>query len=103
MVAVTLTAQRYIHVADRLEGRMGGVLKDKQVRIGGIGAIVAFLACMTPMILVPMALIGVGAWFDPLDTYLLVPGMVLFFAVLLHGIYRHWKRGDTAEEPHSAS
>jgi uncharacterized membrane protein YeiB len=80
---------------------MEGLFKDKQVRVGGLGAILAFLGCMTPMILVPMAFIGIGAWFTPLNKFVIVPLIVVFSVIMSHGFYRHFRRGpsDSESEP----
>ena len=61
--------------------------RDWWLAIGIIGAAFACLACLTPIVVLALGAIGLGAWTGRLDA-VLVP-LLLGFIVLV--AYRYWR------------
>ena len=58
------------------------------VALGIVGAIVSCLACLTPVAVIALGAIGLGAWTGHLDAILL-PVLAAFVGLVA---YRHWVR-----------
>ena len=68
------------------------MLRDRTVRFGMIGVVIAALCCFTPLLVVLLAALGIG-WRVPsgrgyLD-YVLLPMLVFFLGLT---VYALWKR-----------
>jgi len=59
--------------------------RTKWVWAGGIGAAVAALCCVTPIVVVLFGVLGLGALTGYLD-YVLLPALVLFLGMLVYGL-----------------
>ncbi len=59
----------------------------KLLRVGGWGAVVATLFCVTPVLVVALGAVGLSAYVGMLD-YVLFPALGLF---LLITVYALWK------------
>ena len=59
--------------------------RDRWLALGVIGAAFACLVCVTPLAVVALGAIGLGAWAGRLDTVLL-PVLVVFLAL---AVYRY--------------
>lgn len=59
--------------------------RTKWVWAGGIGAAVAALCCATPILVVLLGVLGLGALTGYLD-YVLLPALVLFLGMLVYGL-----------------
>jgi mercuric ion transport protein len=57
------------------------------IRIGVVGAIVAALCCVTPMLVILLGAVGLAAVTGYLDV-VLVPAMALFVGLIVYGVYR---------------
>ena len=57
------------------------------IRIGVIGAIVAVLCCVAPMLVVLLGAVGLAAVTGYLDV-VLIPAMTLFIGLIAYGVYR---------------
>lgn len=58
---------------------------DRWLALGVIGAVFACLACLTPVAVVTLGAIGLGAWAGHLDAILL-PVVVIFLSL---AVYRY--------------
>ena len=54
--------------------------RDRWFAVGLIGAALSCLGCLTPLAVLALGAVGLGAWAGHLDTVLL-PSLVLFIAV----------------------
>ena len=67
-------------------------MSDKMLlRTGIIGAVVTALCCVTPMLVIPLAAIGLSAWVGWLD-YVLFPALALFLGLTIYAIVRMRRR-----------
>jgi len=57
------------------------------LRFGIIGAVIAALCCFTPLLLLLLGAVGLGALTGYLD-YVLVPALVFFVGVTVYAMYR---------------
>ena len=64
-----------------------GMSRTKLIATGTIGAIVAALCCVTPILAVLLAGVGLSALIGYLD-YVLVPAIVIFVAIAVYGFTR---------------
>ena len=62
------------------------------LRIGSIGALIAALCCFTPLLVVTLGAIGLGAVVGYLDLVLL-PVLALCIGIVLYALYR-MRRAD---------
>jgi mercuric ion transport protein len=60
--------------------------RDRWFVFGVVGAVLSCLACLTPVVVLALAAVGLGAWSGHLDTALLL--MLLLFAGLAFFRYR---------------
>jgi len=60
--------------------------RDRLLALGIIGAVLSCLACLTPVAVLALGTIGLGAWTGHLDAALLV--LVVGFVGLV--VYRYW-------------
>lgn len=71
-----------------MNGREGCAVDDKKlVWTGGIGAVVAAICCATPVLVVVLPLLGLGAWLAMADS-VLVPLLLACLGLLSLGLYR---------------
>jgi mercuric ion transport protein len=67
----------------------GGVLwRDRWFAVGVLGALLTCLACLTPVAVLVLAAIGLGAWTSRLDVAL-IPLLIGFVAL---AVYRYRRR-----------
>jgi mercuric ion transport protein len=59
--------------------------RTRWVWIGGIGAGLAALCCATPILVVLLGVLGLGALSGYLD-YVLLPALVVFLGMLVYGL-----------------
>jgi mercuric ion transport protein len=57
------------------------------IATGAIGAIVAAICCMTPLLVVALGAVGLTAWLAKAD-YVLIPALILCLALVAVGLYR---------------
>jgi len=57
------------------------------LRFGIIGAVIAALCCFTPLLLLLLGAVGLGALTGYLD-YVLVPALVFFVGLTVYAMYR---------------
>jgi mercuric ion transport protein len=57
------------------------------IATGTIGAVLAAICCMTPVLVVMFGAVGLTAWLGKAD-YVLIPALVLCLALVVFGIYR---------------
>ena len=57
------------------------------IATGTIGAVLAALCCMTPLLMIVFSTIGLGAWLAKAD-YVLIPAIVVCLAMIGFGLYR---------------
>ena len=62
--------------------------RDRWFALGIVGAIVSCLACLTPVAVIALGAIGLGAWTGHLDAVLL-PVLAGFVGLIA---YRYWIR-----------
>jgi len=67
------------------------------IRIGVIGAIVAALCCVTPMLVILLGAVGLAAVTGYLDV-VLVPAMALFVGLIVYGVYRRNRTPKAADK-----
>lgn len=69
------------------------MLGDKWFRIGLIGTIFAALCCFTPLAVMALGAVGLGAyvgWLDPV----ILPALLVFGGILIAAIIRAKQRGS---------
>ena len=57
------------------------------ITTGAIGAVLAAICCMTPLLVVVFGAAGLTAWLDRAD-YVLSPALILCLALVSFGLYR---------------
>jgi mercuric ion transport protein len=57
------------------------------ITIGAIGAVVAAICCMTPLLVVVLGAVGLTAWLAKAD-YVLISALILCLALIAFGLYR---------------
>ena len=57
------------------------------VTAGAIGAALATICCMTPVLVIMFGAVGLTAWLAKAD-YVLIPALVLCLALVVLGLYR---------------
>ena len=60
------------------------------LKIGIVGTLIAALCCATPIMVLLLGAIGLGAASAYLD-YVLLPTLALFFIVTIYGLAQFWK------------
>jgi mercuric ion transport protein len=55
------------------------------IKAGGIGAIIAAICCFTPVLVIFLGIVGLGAVAGYLD-YVLIPALLLCLGVLAYGL-----------------
>lgn len=61
------------------------------IQAGTIGAIVAAICCATPVLVILLPLIGLGAWLATADV-ILIPLLFVFLGIVALGLYRRRAR-----------
>ena len=74
----------------------------KLMKLGGTGAVLGGIVCLTPVVVTLLASIGLASWFEAVDGLFHIV-MVAGVAALGHGAYRFWKRGTTRTDERTAS
>src|SRR5262249_48379835 len=57
------------------------------ITTGAIGAVLAAICCMTPLLVVVFGAVGLTAWLAKAD-YVLIPALILCLALVAFGLYR---------------
>jgi mercuric ion transport protein len=57
------------------------------ITTGAIGAVVAAICCVTPVLVIMFGAIGLTAWLAKAD-YVLIPALTLCLALVVLGLYR---------------
>ncbi len=57
------------------------------ITTGVIGAVLAAICCMTPLLVVVFGAVGLTAWLAKAD-YVLIPALSLCLALVVFGLYR---------------
>ena len=74
----------------------------KLMKLGGVGAVLGGIVCLTPLVVTLLASIGLASWFGPVDAVFHIV-MVAGVAALGYGVYRFRKnskaRVDEQAEP----
>jgi len=60
--------------------------RDRWFAVGVVGTIVSCLACLTPVAVLALGTVGLGAWTGHLDTVL----VLLLVAFMALTAYRYW-------------
>lgn len=63
------------------------IRESRLVWTGFIGSVVMGLCCVTPMLVVPLGLLGLSAWTGYLDDVLL-SALAVFIGITVYGLYR---------------
>lgn len=63
------------------------------ITIGAVGALVAAICCATPLLAILLGTIGLTGWVAKAD-YILIPALILSFALLALGLYRKRLRAE---------
>ncbi len=69
------------------------------LRTGIIGSVVTALCCVTPVLVIGLGAVGLGAWTAGLD-YVLFPLLAVFLGITIFALVRHARRraGETVSE-----
>ena len=57
------------------------------ITTGAIGAVVAAICCVTPVLVIMFGAVGLTAWLAKAD-YVLIPALMLCLALVVLGLYR---------------
>ena len=57
------------------------------ITTGAIGAVVAAICCVTPVLVIMFGAVGLTAWLAKAD-YVLIPALMLCHALVVLGLYR---------------
>jgi mercuric ion transport protein len=57
------------------------------ITTGAIGAVLAAICCLTPLLVVVLSAVGLTAWLANAD-YVLIPALILCLALVAFGVYR---------------
>jgi mercuric ion transport protein len=57
------------------------------ITTGAIGAVVAAICCMTPLLVVVLGAVGLTAWLAKAN-YVLISALILCLALIAFGLYR---------------
>ena len=57
------------------------------ITTGVIGAVLAAVCCMTPLLVIVFGAVGLTAWLAKAD-YVLVPALIRWLALVAFGLYR---------------
>lgn len=58
---------------------------ETYIKTGGVGAVIAAICCFTPVLVILLGIIGLGAITGYLD-YLLLPALLICLGLLAYGI-----------------
>ncbi len=67
--------------------------KNGLLKVGIIGTVVTALCCFTPVLVVLLAVIGLGSLTGYLD-FILLPALCVFFIITVVALVRRQKRSD---------
>src|SRR5215510_7323110 len=88
--------------------RVDPAMRDRTlITTGAIGAVLAAICCMTPLLVIVFGAVGLTAWLAGAD-YVLIPVLILCVALVAFGIYRGrlhhgWRMDIRPEPPRSAT
>ena len=57
------------------------------ITTGAIGAVLAAICCLTPLLVIVFGAVGLTAWLAKAD-YVLIPALILCLALVAFGLYR---------------
>ena len=63
------------------------------IATGAVGAVLAALCCMTPLLVVVFGAVGLTAWLAKAD-YVLISALILCLAAIALGLYRRHVRQE---------
>lgn len=76
---------------------------DRLVKASAVGAIIATLCCFTPLLVIPLAAVGLSALTGYLDLVLL-PALAICVGILIYGlILQHRARAACCPQDHQRS
>jgi mercuric ion transport protein len=61
------------------------------ITTGAVGAVVAAVCCVTPLLAIVFGAVGLTAWLAKAD-YVLIPALILCLALVAFGLYRRQLR-----------
>jgi mercuric ion transport protein len=62
-------------------------MNNKLIKVGIVGTIVAALCCATPILVILLGVVGLGAMTGYLD-YVLLPTLVIFVLITVYGFWQ---------------
>lgn len=65
--------------------------RDKTLRLGVIGVLVAALCCFTPLLIVLFAALGVS-WAIGYADYVLLPMLAMFAGITIYALWKHSRK-----------
>ena len=71
----------------------------KLMKLGGAGAVLGGIVCLSPLVVTLLASIGLASWFGPVDAVFHIV-MLLGVAALGYGAYRYRKKGNAQNAEH---
>lgn len=66
--------------------------KDRLLRWGVIGTVIAALCCFTPVLVILLGAIGLSAWLGALD-WVLLPALAFFVLLTIYAVLTRRRRG----------
>ena len=70
----------------------------KLMGLGGVGAVLGGIVCLTPLAITLMASIGLASWFGPVDAVFHIV-LAVGVAALGYGAFRFQKKGKARGDP----
>lgn len=80
----------------------GRARADRLVKVGTIGSLVAAICCVTPLLVIGLTAVGLGAMAGGLDAVLL-PALLVCMGVLAYGLYLRRKERAACCGPRDAT
>lgn len=68
---------------------------NKLLGAGVVGTVIAALCCFTPVLVVLLGAVGLGALTGHLD-YVILPALAFFVGLTIYAVVRKWKRSNTS-------
>ena len=66
-------------------------MKDRLLRIGIVGSVVAALCCFTPILAVLLGAVGLSAIVGYLD-FVLLPALLIFLVITGYALWRRYRK-----------
>ncbi len=71
---------------------------ETYIKSGGVGAVIAAICCFTPVLVILLGIIGLGAIIGYLD-YVLLPALLICLGLLTYGIVlRKWEQAAYCDQ-----